>query len=95
MNLIYGSIAIGKAMPLIEFFMRAVGNARIIFGTISRVSAFRLEYFFTGRMLINVSQVPPIDIESEGEKKIPFEPDIEFKNVSFHYPSRPDMQVTN
>ncbi len=38
MNLVYGAAAVGKAMPLVEFFVKAAENARPIFATIERVS---------------------------------------------------------
>ncbi|VDD82477.1 unnamed protein product [Mesocestoides corti] len=57
MNVVYGSIAVGRAMPLMEFFLKAAGNAGPIFATIDRVR------------------------------------DIEFKNVRFYYPQRPDVEI--
>ncbi|VDK32958.1 unnamed protein product [Dibothriocephalus latus] len=37
MNVVYGSIALGRSLPLMEFFLRAVGAALPVFETIERI----------------------------------------------------------
>ncbi|KAL5524544.1 hypothetical protein ACEPAF_9684 [Sanghuangporus sanghuang] len=46
------------------------------------------------KLWATIDRVPPIDIENEGGLKLDHvEGSIDFENVNFNYPSRPDMQV--
>uniref|UniRef100_A0A183AAI7 Multidrug resistance protein 1 n=1 Tax=Echinostoma caproni TaxID=27848 RepID=A0A183AAI7_9TREM len=72
-NLILGTIALGSAMPNLEFFAIARAAAVPIFETIERI--------------------PPIDKEAEGIRLPEVTGDIEFRNVSFVYESRPDVKI--
>ncbi|THD21346.1 ATP binding cassette subfamily B MDR TAP [Fasciola hepatica] len=72
-NLILGTIALGSAMPNLEFFAIARASAVPIFETIDRI--------------------PPIDKEAGGKQLPAVTGDIEFRNVSFIYESRPDVTI--
>jgi len=49
---------------------------------------------YSSLSILDVSQVPEIDIESpEGDKPEDITGQVEFKNVHFQYPSRPDVKV--
>ncbi|TPP58188.1 Multidrug resistance protein 1 [Fasciola gigantica] len=68
-----GTIALGSAMPNLEFFAIARASAVPIFETIDRI--------------------PPIDKEAGGKQLPAVTGDIEFRNVSFIYESRPDVTI--
>ena len=60
------------------------------------VSAFHLHIFFHSLLLFpySILQVPTIDSTSnEGEALETFDSTVEFKDVHFSYPTRPDVQV--
>ncbi|CAI2165412.1 8429_t:CDS:2 [Funneliformis geosporum] len=74
---IIGAFSIGNASPYFGDVAAALGSAKNLFSTIDRK--------------------PLIDVTStSGQKILPsskFEGRIEFKNISFHYPSRPDVPI--
>uniref|UniRef100_A0A0V0J9P1 Multidrug resistance protein 1 n=1 Tax=Schistocephalus solidus TaxID=70667 RepID=A0A0V0J9P1_SCHSO len=73
MNIVYGSIAIGRSLPLMEFFLRAATVAQPVFATIERV--------------------PVINSEGGGRQLDNFRGQIEFRDVSFSYPQRPNIPI--
>nr|VZI08274.1 unnamed protein product [Spirometra erinaceieuropaei] len=73
MNIVYGSIALGRSLPLMEFFLRAAGVAQPVFATIERV--------------------PVINSEGGGRQLDALRGQIEFRDVSFSYPQRPNIPV--
>lgn len=91
---------LGQASPCLEAFAAGRGAATIIFETIDRVRPFLLAYFKCTRIFNSClifkcrRQEPQIDCLSEAGYKLDrVKGDIEFHNVTFNYPSRPEVKV--
>ena len=96
-----GAFSLGQAGPSLEELGVAAGAMEFIYETIHRVGGARLSMGllrdYTHHLhfwVVLFLQVPPIDISSD-EGVIPnhIEGKVEFKNVTFTYPTRPDTVV--
>lgn len=98
-TVLIASFTIGQAVPNIESLLTAAGAAVTVYDTIDRVCYLHqlLMHFFYHSLRPSLSpQVPPIDSSSpDGLKPEKFDPVIELRNVSFTYPTRPDVQVSH
>ncbi|VDK42188.1 unnamed protein product [Taenia asiatica] len=98
MSFIVGNTNLGRSLPEIEFFANAKRAAASTFKIIDRVSVQVLIFtvvaskFATNAFPI-IPQIPAIDVMGQGVTLDSFSGKIEFKNVSFSYPARPDVQV--
>ncbi|VDD73998.1 unnamed protein product [Mesocestoides corti] len=92
-----GSIALGLVLPEFAFFTRAASAAKSTFWIIERVTlAFHFYFSFDDRARSQgYNHIPPIDKDQPGEIIENFKGRIEFKNVTFRYPTRPTMTTLN
>lgn len=99
---------LGQASPCLEAFASGRAAAKTIFDTIDRVTSLKgfqsfrqcrlTTVYLNSKILCTLllhSQEPEIDCFSEeGRKLDTVKGDIEFHNVNFFYPSRPEVKVT-
>ncbi|RMC04951.1 hypothetical protein DUI87_18129 [Hirundo rustica rustica] len=87
-SVLIGAFSIGQTAPSIEAFASARGAAYTVFNIIDNVSIFALTI---SKLLL---KEPQIDSYSEtGYKPDHIKGNLEFKNVYFNYPSRPDVEI--
>ena len=88
-----GSFSLGQAIPNFEVILTAAGAAESVFEIIKRVSIARdngyqlvIDHVFPQKSILDPSS-------EEGEKPETYEGTIEFENIAFSYPTRPEVQV--
>ncbi|KAF4800616.1 Multidrug resistance protein 1 [Turdus rufiventris] len=88
-SVLIGAFSIGQTAPSIEAFANARGAAYMIFKIIDNVSMFALTII--SKLLL---KEPQIDSYSEaGYKPDHIKGNLEFRNVYFNYPSRPEVEI--
>ena len=89
---VYGSVAFGYSLSELSTFGVASASARHVFGVIDKVG---LGVTALAMMMEDIcKQMSAIDPASgTGERPESLAGNIEFSNVVFSYPSRPDVQV--
>ena len=89
--MIIGSFSLGNSLPEIETFASALGSATAVFSIIDRVRVHEFDHSY---LCTYLSQVPEIDSSSnEGDVPDTLDGNIEFKDVVFRYPGRPEVQI--